>query len=175
MGSILWPKIEYSLKDILGRILQCGTIQVDFVMPSKLGAKYISKNGNKKTPVMLHRAILGSLERFIGIIIENTYGRMPVWLSPIQVVVINVSKKNTRYISRVRKYLIEKNVRVKTDLRNENIGFKIREHIVNKIPYIIIIGNKEEKSNTLSLRIPEKKQIVNMTLSYFFVKIRRDI
>jgi threonyl-tRNA synthetase len=107
--------------------------------------------------------------------IENTYGRMPVWLSPIQVVIININKNNIRYINKLRKYFIEKNIRVKTDLRKQKVGFKIREHILDKIPYILIIGNKEEENNTVSLRIPEKKQILNMTLSYFFVKIRSDI
>ena len=174
-GAFYGPKIEYSLKDSLGRIWQCGTIQVDFVMPNKLNATYISKNGKKKTPVMLHRAALGSLERFIGIIIENTYGKMPTWLAPVQVIIINVSKGNIKYINKVRKYFIENNIRTKTDLRNEKIGFKVREHILNKIPYIIIVGNKEEKSNTISLRIPEKKQILNMTLTDFFVKIRAKI
>lgn len=174
-GAFYGPKIEYSLKDSLGRIWQCGTIQVDFVMPNKLGANYVSKNGNKKTPVILHRAVLGSLERFMGIIIENTYGKMPIWLSPIQVVIINVNKRNIKYITYIRKNFIEKNIRIKTDLRNQKISFKIREHIIDKIPYIIIIGDKEEKSNTLSLRIPEKKQIVNMTLPYFFVKMKSDI
>jgi len=174
-GAFYGPKIEYSLKDSLGRIWQCGTIQVDFVMPNKLNATYISKNGKKKTPVILHRAVLGSLERFIGIIIENTFGKIPAWLSPIQVVLINVNDDNIKYIKKIRKYFIEKNIRLKTDLRKEKIAFKIRDNIIKKIPYIIIIGDKEEKNNTISLRIPEKKQILNMTLSYFFVKIRSDI
>ena len=174
-GAFYGPKIEYSLKDSLGRIWQCGTIQVDFVMPNKLNATYISKSGKKKTPVILHRAILGSIERFIGIIIENTSGKMPIWLSPIQVVILNINVNNIKYIKKIRNYFIEKNIRVKTDLRKENISFKIRSHIVNKIPYIIIIGDKEEQNNNLSVRIREKKHILNMTLSYFFAKVRDDI
>merc|ERR1711976_199252 len=171
-GAFYGPKIEYSLKDSIGRIWQCGTIQVDFIMPNKLGANYISKNGNKKNPVMIHRAILGSLERFIGIMIENSYGRMPIWLSPTQVVIINVSKRNIEYINKIRKICIEKNIRVKTDLRNISINLRVRENILNKIPYIIIVGDKEEKNSTVSIRIPQKKKILNMTLSYFFVKIK---
>ena len=131
-----------SLEDCLGRVWQCGTIQLDFSMPERLGASYVDENSNKKVPVMIHQAILGSLERFIGILIEHLAGALLFWLSPNQVVVCSVTQKNNEYASSIAKNLMDASIRVITDLRNEKIGFKIREHTLQKIPYILVIGAK---------------------------------
>ncbi|MCA0403278.1 MAG: threonine--tRNA ligase [Proteobacteria bacterium] len=154
-GAFYGPKIECSLADSLGRIWQCGTIQVDFSMPLRLEATYISEDGSKKTPVMIHRAILGSLERFMGILIEHHAGRFPLWLAPIQAMVLTISDKQHEYAAKITQILQEKGLRANNDLRNEKIGFKIREHTLQKIPYLIVIGDKEVENNTATLRSRE--------------------
>ena len=151
-GAFYGPKIEFSLADCLDRVWQCGTIQVDFSMPERLGAVYIAEDGAKHTPVMLHRAILGSLERFIGILIEHYAGYFPLWLAPVQLVVLNITDSQSVYVSEVVAALQGQGLRVEADLRNEKIGFKIREHSMQRVPYLVIIGEKELESRTVSLR-----------------------
>ncbi len=151
-GAFYGPKIEFSLKDCLDRVWQCGTIQVDFSMPSRLDATYIAEDGSKQVPVMLHRAVLGSLERFIGILIEQYSGTFPLWLSPVQVTVINIASRHEEYAEKIRQELEKQGYRVKIDLRNEKIGFKIREHSMQRVPYLLIIGDKELEDQTIAVR-----------------------
>jgi threonyl-tRNA synthetase len=154
-GAFYGPKIEFSLKDCMGRVQQCGTIQVDFSMPERLGAQYVAEDGSRKVPVMLHRAILGSFERFIGVLIEHYAGALPAWLSPDQVVVMNITDKQSEYCEKVRKILAEKGFRVSADLRNEKIGFKIREHSIQKIPFLLVAGDRELENGEVSVRTRE--------------------
>ncbi|MCI3206880.1 MULTISPECIES: threonine--tRNA ligase [Pandoraea] len=151
-GAFYGPKIEYTLKDALGRQWQCGTMQVDFSMPERLDAEYVAEDNSRKRPVMLHRAILGSLERFIGILIEHHAGALPVWLAPEQVIVMNVSEKTADYAQEVTKKLKEQGLRARSDLRNEKISYKIREHSLQKVPYLIVVGDKEQEGNTVAVR-----------------------
>ena len=151
-GAFYGPKIEFILTDSLDRIWQCGTIQLDFSMPTLLGATYVAENGSKIAPVMIHRAILGSLERFIGILIEHHAGVLPFWLAPTQVVIATITDKHAEYAKELDKRLMMDNYRSEVDLRNEKIGYKIREHVVLKVPYVVIIGDKEASSQTLSIR-----------------------
>ncbi|MEY2681312.1 MAG: threonyl-tRNA synthetase, partial [Pseudomonadota bacterium] len=151
-GAFYGPKIEFSLADCLDRVWQCGTIQVDFSMPERLGAVYVAEDGVKHTPVMLHRAILGSLERFIGILIEHYAGYFPLWLAPVQLVVLNITDSQSAYTNEVVTALQARGLRAEADLRNEKIGFKIREHSMQRVPYLAIIGEKELESRTVSLR-----------------------
>lgn len=174
-GAFYGPKIEYSCKDCLGRVWQCGTIQVDFSMPERLGAQYISEDGSKKTPVMLHRAILGSLERFIGILLEETAGSLPVWLAPIQVVVMNITSNQADFVQEVTLNLQDQGIRVQGDLRNEKIGFKIREHTLKRIPYLLVIGDREVDNRTVSVRTREGSDLGSMPLSSFVSLISKAI
>ncbi|MEO8407308.1 MAG: threonine--tRNA ligase [Oxalobacteraceae bacterium] len=151
-GAFYGPKIEYTLKDAIGRAWQCGTMQVDFSMPMRLGAEYVAEDNTRKIPVMLHRAILGSLERFIGMLIENHAGALPLWLAPEQVVVLNISEAQAEYAQSVTQNLKKQGFRVRADLRNEKITYKIREHSVQKVPYIVVIGDKERDGNTVAVR-----------------------
>ena len=154
-GAFYGPKIECSLEDCLARIWQCGTIQVDFSMPERLGAQYVALDGSKQTPVMLHRAILGSLERFMGILIEHHAGRFPLWLAPIQAAVLTISEKQHEFAAQITTILQKKGIRANFDLRNEKIGFKIREHTLQKIPYLLVIGDKEVENNAVTVRTRE--------------------
>ncbi|GAB6048182.1 threonine--tRNA ligase [Methyloparacoccus murrellii] len=151
-GAFYGPKIEFSLSDCLDRVWQCGTIQVDFSMPERLGAVYVAEDGSKRTPVILHRAILGSLERFIGILVEHYAGYFPLWLAPVQAMVLNITDAQTDYARGVEMALRSRGLRAESDLRNEKIGFKIREHSMQRVPYLIIVGEKEIESRTVSLR-----------------------
>ena len=151
-GAFYGPKIEFSLADCLDRVWQCGTIQVDFSMPERLGAVYVAEDGAKRAPVMLHRAILGSLERFIGILIEHYAGFFPLWLAPVQVVVLNITDSQAEYAREVVASLQARGLRAESDLRNEKIGFKIRAHSMQRVPYLVIVGEKEMESRTVSLR-----------------------
>jgi threonyl-tRNA synthetase len=151
-GAFYGPKIEYTLKDAIGRMWQCGTIQVDFSMPSRLDAEYVAEDNTRKTPVMLHRAILGSLERFIGMLIENHAGALPLWLAPVQVAILNISDAQAEYATAIAQALKKQGFRVHADLRNEKITYKIREHSVQKLPYIVVIGDKERDANTVAVR-----------------------
>jgi len=151
-GAFYGPKIEFSLKDCLGRVWQCGTIQVDFSMPGRLDASYVDENSERQVPVMLHRAILGSLERFIGILIEQHAGAMPVWLAPTQAVVMSITDRTREFAAEVAKTLSDHGIRVKTDLRNEKIGFKIREHTLLKVPFLLVLGDREVENRTVAVR-----------------------
>jgi threonyl-tRNA synthetase len=174
-GAFYGPKIEFSLKDCIGRVWQCGTIQVDFSMPGRLGATYIAENGSKQVPVMLHRAILGSLERFIGILIEQHAGTFPVWLAPVQAVLLNIADKHARYSVQVMKELEQQGIRVKIDLRNEKIGFKIREHSIQRVPYLLIIGDKEIEDHTVTLRTQKGENIGSLSISELTERLRKEI
>jgi len=151
-GAFYGPKIEFSLKDCLGRVWQCGTIQVDFSMPGRLDAEYIAEDNSKQTPVMLHRAILGSMERFIGILIENHAGKFPFWLSPVQAVVCNISESQDEYVLSVVDQLQKSGFRVESDLRNEKVGYKVRAHTLARVPYILVAGDRERDEGTISVR-----------------------
>ncbi len=160
-GAFYGPKLEFVLTDSIGRDWQCGTLQMDFVLPQRLDATYIDTNGNRKYPVMLHRAILGSLERWIGIIIEQYSGKLPLWLAPTQVIICNITEKFDNYCKKIYKILSDENIRVELDLRNEKIGYKIREHSLSYIPVILIIGEKEKENHSLAIRyLGSKKQEV---------------
>jgi threonyl-tRNA synthetase len=151
-GAFYGPKIEYTLKDAIGRMWQCGTMQVDFSMPVRLGAEYVAEDNSRQVPVMLHRAILGSLERFIGMLLENHAGALPLWLAPVQIAVVNISEAQAEYAASVAQNLKKQGFRVHLDLRNEKITYKIREHSVQKLPYIVVIGDKERDANTVAVR-----------------------
>ncbi|MEC7030670.1 MAG: threonine--tRNA ligase [Pseudomonadota bacterium] len=151
-GAFYGPKLEFNLKDSLGRIWQCGTVQLDFSMPERLGASYVNQEGNKVVPVMLHRAILGSLERFFGIVIENTGGWLPLWMTPLQVVVSGITDKHLDYAQAVQNELADAGVRSRVDSRSEKIGYKIREHTLSRVPFMVIIGDNEVEHNTISVR-----------------------
>lgn len=166
-GAFYGPKIEYHLNDSIGRSWQCGTIQVDFQLPGRLGAEYVSENNTREVPVMLHRAIVGSMERFIGILIENYAGSMPVWLAPIQAVVLNISEKQTEFAQQVYKSLKSQGFRVQTDLRNEKINRKIREHTLLKVPYIAVIGDNEVEGQLVSVRARGNKDLGTLSIEAF--------
>lgn len=166
-GAFYGPKIEFSLKDCIGRVWQCGTIQVDFSMPGRLGAEYIDENGERKTPVMLHRATLGSFERFIGILIEHYEGAMPTWLAPTQAIILNITDRQAGYAQKLEKMYAESGFRVNADLRNEKIGFKIREHTLMKVPYLLIIGDKEMEDNTVAVRTRSGEDLGVMSIEAF--------
>ncbi len=151
-GAFYGPKIEFTLYDCLERAWQCGTVQLDFSMPGRLGSTYVAEDGERKTPVMIHRAILGSLERFIGILTEEFAGAYPLWLAPTQVVVANITDSQSEYVNAVVKQLKDAGIRVKSDLRNEKIGFKIREHTLRKVPYLLVVGDKEKESGMVAVR-----------------------
>jgi threonyl-tRNA synthetase len=151
-GAFYGPKIEFSLRDCLDRVWQLGTIQLDFSMPERLGAHYIAEDNSKQTPVMLHRAILGSIERFIGILIEQYAGALPLWLSPVQAVLLNITDRQAPYVQQVEKTLTQHGLRVEADLRNEKIGYKIREHTLARVPYLLVVGDREMENNTLAVR-----------------------
>jgi threonyl-tRNA synthetase len=174
-GAFYGPKIEFSLKDCIGRIWQCGTIQVDFSMPERLGATYIDDNSQKRTPVMLHRAILGSMERFIGILIENYAGAFPAWLAPTQVVIVSITGNQGEYAKIIAETLKNQGLRVECDLRNETIGLKIREHAIQRIPYQLIVGAKEAETNTVAVRTRDGADLGSMTVDAFVQRLKQDI
>jgi len=174
-GAFYGPKIEFSLKDCLDRVWQCGTIQVDFSMPGRLDATYIADDGSKQVPVMLHRAILGSLERFIGILIEEYAGSFPTWLAPRQVVVMGISQNHSEYAKKVTKDLQAKGFRADIDLRNEKIGFKIREHTLRRVPYLIVVGEREAQENAVAVRTRKGEDLGVMTLDEFATTLTEDV
>ena len=174
-GAFYGPKIEYTLKDAIGRQWQCGTIQVDFSMPERLGAEYVGEDGARHRPVMLHRAIVGSLERFIGILIEQHAGALPVWLAPAQVVVLNITDAQAEYALDVVKKLKNQRFRVVYDLRNEKITYKIREHSMQKLPYLLVMGDKEMAAGTVAVRARGNIDLGVMTLEAFSQKLASDI
>ena len=173
-GAFYGPKIEFSLKDCIDRVWQCGTIQVDFFMPERLGAHYIDEDSAKQTPVMLHRAVVGSMERFIGILIENYAGAFPVWLAPVQAVLISITEKQAEYAKKVCENLKNRGFRATLDLRNETIGLKIRDHAMQRVPYQLIVGGREQDDNTVAVRAREGKDLGAMSVDDFILRLERD-
>jgi threonyl-tRNA synthetase len=163
-GAFYGPKLEFVLRDAIGRDWQCGTLQVDLNLPGRLGASYIAEDGHKHEPVMLHRALFGSLERFIGILIEHHAGRLPVWLAPVQAVLLTITDAQAEYASKAAQYLKNQELRVKLDLRNEKVGYKIREHTLKRIPYLLVIGDREARSNSLAVRTRDGKDLGAISL-----------
>jgi threonyl-tRNA synthetase len=170
-GAFYGPKIEYSLKDGIGRVWQCGTMQVDFSMPGRLGAEYVAEDNTRRTPVMLHRAIVGSFERFIGILIEHHAGAFPLWLAPHQLVVMNITERQADYALSVKNQLVNQGLRVISDLRNEKISYKIREHSLQKLPYQIVVGDKEMQAGTVAVRTRSGEDLGAMTLQAFTARL----
>ena len=173
-GAFYGPKIEFSLKDSIGRVWQCGTVQVDFSMPGRLGAEYVAEDNSRKVPVMLHRAIVGSMERFIGILIEHYAGAMPLWLAPVQVVVLNISEGQADYAARVAEDLRQAGWRCNADLRSEKINYKIREHSLEKLPYQLIVGEKEKAAEKVAVRTRSGEDLGQMRLSEFIARLQRE-
>ena len=174
-GAFYGPKIEFSLKDSIGRVWQCGTLQLDFALPGRLGAEFVDEDNTRKVPVMLHRAILGSLERFIGILIENYAGALPLWLSPVQVVVLNISGSQQAYAAEVAARLGALGWRAETDLRNETINLKIREHSLRKLPYQLVIGEKELAAGKVAVRARGGQNLGQMSLEEFQARLRSEM
>jgi len=173
-GAFYGPKIEYSLKDAIGRVWQCGTMQVDFSMPGLLGAEYVAEDNSRRTPVMLHRAIVGSMERFLGILLEHYAGALPLWLAPEQVLVLNVSERQAEYAEQVAKRLRKAGWRAAADLRNEKISYKIREHSLQKVPYQIVVGDKEKQADTVAVRTRGGEDLGAMPLEAFTARLRSE-
>jgi len=174
-GAFYGPKIEYTLKDAIGRQWQCGTMQVDFSMPERLDAEYVGEDGARHRPVMLHRAIVGSLERFIGILIEESAGALPTWLAPIQLAVLNITDAQAEYARSVAKTLQNQGLRVDLDLRNEKITYKIREHSMQKLPFLLVVGDKEMAAGAVAVRARGGKDLGAMSLEAFSTLIAKDI
>jgi threonyl-tRNA synthetase len=173
-GAFYGPKIEFSLKDSIGRVWQCGTMQLDFSMPGRLGAEYVGEDNARHVPVMLHRAVLGSFERFIGILIEHYAGAMPLWLAPLQVVVLSISEHQAGYAERVAGQLKQAGLRAEADLRNEKISYKIREHSLQKLPYQVIVGDKEVVGEKVAVRTRKGEDLGQMSLADFVLRLRAE-
>lgn len=174
-GAFYGPKIEFTLHDCLDRAWQCGTVQLDYALPSRLGATYVAEDNSRQTPVMIHRAILGSLERFIGILIEEYAGRFPTWLAPMQVVVMNITDKQADYVEKVVKFFKEQGIRASFDLRNEKIGFKIREHTLRRVPYLLVVGDQEMENKEVAVRTRDGIDLGKMRIEDFATKIHQQI
>lgn len=174
-GAFYGPKIEFHLKDCLGRTWQCGTLQLDHVMPANLGAYYIAEDGSKRVPVMLHRAILGSIERFMGILLEHYADQMPLWLAPCQAVIMNITDEQAAYVNEITNELKKQGLRAKSDLRNEKIGFKIREHTIQHVPYLLIAGDREVASHTVSVRTQEGANLGDMPINKLVERMQAEI
>ena len=174
-GAFYGPKLEFVLRDAIGRDWQCGTLQVDFVLPERLGAEYVGEDGAVHRPVMLHRAILGSMERFLGILIENHAGKFPTWLAPVQAVVMNITQAQADYVRRATEFLKNQGLRVEMDLRNEKVGFKIREHTLQRVPYLLVAGDRESGSDTLAVRTRDGKDLGAMPLEALAGKLAAEI
>lgn len=173
-GAFYGPKIEYHMKDSIGRDWQVGTMQVDFMMPERLGAEYVDEHSHKQHPVMLHRAIVGSMERFIGILIEHHAGLFPAWLAPVQAVAFNITDAQADYVREVTQTLVDKGFRVQSDLRNEKVGYKIREHTMQKVPYLLVVGDREKETGTVSVRTRSGEDLGSMTLADFAERLRAE-
>jgi threonyl-tRNA synthetase len=174
-GAFYGPKIEFSLKDCLGRVWQCGTVQVDFSMAERLNASYVAENGEKLAPVMVHRAMLGSLERFIGILLEHYAGNLPLWLAPVQVIVMNITDSQSDYVKDIVATLQKQQIRAISDLRNEKIGFKIREHTIARIPYQLVIGERERRESRVAVRTQGGEDLGNLTINDFIARLKQEI
>jgi len=174
-GAFYGPKLEFVLRDAIGRDWQCGTLQVDFVLPERLGAEYVGEDGAVHRPVMLHRAILGSMERFLGILIENHAGKFPTWLAPLQAVVMNITQGQEDYVRRATEFLKNQGLRVEMDLRNEKVGFKIREHTLQRVPYLLVAGDRESGSNSLAVRTRNGKDLGAMPLASVAARLVEEV
>ena len=174
-GAFYGPKIEYHLRDSLGRGWQCGTIQVDFQMPSRLGAEYVTESNGRATPVMLHRAIVGSLERFIGMLLEHYAGQLPPWLAPVQVAVANITDDQADYAQEVVSMLKKAGLRAEADLRNGKITYKIRELSLQKLPYILVVGAKEKAEGEVAVRVRGGKDLGAMSVEDFIKLVQEDV
>jgi threonyl-tRNA synthetase len=174
-GAFYGPKIEFSLKDCLGRVWQCGTMQVDFSMPGRLDAQFVDEDGSRQAPVMLHRAMLGSFERFIGILIENYAGEMPPWLAPVQATILNITDSQAPYCDSVHNALIKKGFRVEKDLRNEKIGFKIREHTIQRVPYLLVVGDREIENGQVAVRARNGDDLGSMSIDDFSELLTKEV
>jgi threonyl-tRNA synthetase len=174
-GAFYGPKIEYHLQDAIGRTWQLGTMQVDFMMPGRLGAEYIGTDSARHVPVMLHRAIVGSMERFIGVLLEHHAGKLPAWLAPVQAVVLGITERQDAYVKQITETLKNQGFRVESDLRNEKVGFKIREHTLQRVPYLLVAGDKEVAANLLSVRTLSGKDLGTMTLETFAQRLRVEL
>jgi len=174
-GAFYGPKIEYVLKDSLGRLWQCGTIQLDFNLPKRLDAEYIAEDNKRKTPVMLHRAILGSMERFIAILVEHYAGLMPLWLAPIQVIILNITDSHIKYCQEIIEILRKNNIRCESDLRNEKITYKIREHSIQRIPYLLVVGDREVQNKQVAVRNQKGEDFGSMSLDDLIKRLKKDI
>jgi len=174
-GAFYGPKIEYHLRDSIGRSWQCGTMQVDFSMPQRLGAEYVAEDNTRKTPVMLHRAIVGSLERFIGILIENHAGALPLWLAPVQAIVLNITDRQAGYAGDLTARLKTAGFRVLADLRNEKITYKIREHSLQKLPYQLIVGDKEMQAQMVAVRTRSGEDLGAMPVEALIARLSEEV
>src|SRR5690606_4900528 len=174
-GAFYGPKIEYTLKDAIGRAWQCGTIQVDFNMAGLLGAEYVAEDNSRRVPVMLHRAIVGSMERFIGILIENYAGALPMWLAPVQAVVATITEAQASYAQEVAESLVKQGFRVECDLRNEKINYKIREHSLQKVPYILVVGDKERQAGKVAVRARGGAEVGVLDVGSFAARLSEDV
>jgi len=174
-GAFYGPKVEYHIKDALGRSWQCGTLQLDLVLPERLDAEYVSEENTRKRPVMLHRAILGSMERFIGILIENYAGAMPVWLAPVQAMVLSITENQSEYAQNLTQTLKKQGLRVESDLRNEKISYKIREHALEKVPYLLVVGDKERELNTVAVRARGGVDLGSMQVDAFLELLQKQV
>jgi threonyl-tRNA synthetase len=174
-GAFYGPKIEFALKDCLDRVWQCGTIQVDFSMPGRLDAEYVGEDGNRHVPVMLHRAILGSLERFIGILIEHYEGKLPLWLNPVQAAIMTITDRQDDFAQKLEEILKKHGLRVITDLRNEKIGFKIREHTIHRVPYLLVIGDREAETNTVAVRTRSGEDLGTLTVDELIQHLTQEV
>ena len=174
-GAFYGPKIEFHLKDCIGRTWQCGTLQLDYAQPSRLEAYYIAEDGSKKVPVMLHRAILGSLERFLGILLEHYAGKLPIWLAPTQAVLMNITDKQADFVTEATLELKKHGIRAKSDLRNEKIGFKIREHTIAQVPYLLVVGDREVESRTISVRTQDGADLGAMSIDKYVDLMRAQV
>jgi threonyl-tRNA synthetase len=174
-GAFYGPKIEFTLKDSLGRLWQCGTIQLDFNLPERLDAEYVAEDNSRKRPVMLHRAIVGSMERFLGILIEHYAGAMPLWLAPVQAMVLNISESQSDYVSQVVETLKKNGIRVENDLRNEKITYKIREHSMQKMPYLLVAGEREMQAGHLAVRTRKGEDLGSMPIDALIERLKAEI
>jgi threonyl-tRNA synthetase len=173
-GAFYGPKIDVKLKDAIGRKWQCATIQCDFALPERFDLNYVDSDGKRKRPVMLHRVILGALERFIGILIEHYGGRFPVWLSPTQVIIMNITDEQAPYVKALQEEMINEGLRVDIDTRNEKLSLKIRDGAVRKVPYLIIAGKKEMASETVSVRIRDGGELKDVTIKDFIARVKEE-
>jgi len=174
-GAFYGPKIDVKIQDAIGRKWQCSTVQLDFNLPERFELEYVAEDGQRHRPIMIHRALLGSLERFFGILIEHFEGRFPPWLAPVQAVVLNITDRQAEYAAELERRLADQGFRVSADLRNEKIGFKIREHTLRKVPYMLVVGDKELESESVAVRTRDGKDLGSMALGAFVERLERDV